>query len=245
MNAIIVDDEIHSGNVLSSDLKKHCPEVKILHQFDDSRRALDWLKVNQVDLVFLDIMMPHLTGIQLLEAVQPLKFHVIFTTAYNQYATKAFRLSAVDFLEKPVDPDELKQAVIKVASLMKLYLNLDHLSVLQHNLDTNHTYHKIALPSQKGYDFLSIHDILYFESDGNYAWAHLVKGKKTFVTKMLKQIESILDHQPYCRIHHQYLINMEHLERYERGDGGEVILTDGTKLPVSRERKGDFLGKIK
>lgn len=244
MNAILIDDEPHSLNILRSDLARHCPEVKVLQQFEDSREALRWLRSHSVDLVFLDIMMPHLTGIQLLEALQPLRFHVIFTTAYNQFATKAFRLSAVDFLEKPVNPEELKEAVGKVALLLDHHLGDDHLSVLHHNLDPGQNNHKIALPGQKGIEFLPIRDILYFESNGNYAWAHLLRGHKNFVSRMLKQIEAMLDPRTCFRIHHQYLINLEHLVRYERGNGGTAVLTDGTALPVARERRGEFLERI-
>lgn len=244
MNAILIDDEIHSLNILRSDLARHCPEVKVLKQFEDSREALTWLKTNSVDLVFLDIMMPHISGIQLLEALQPLQFHVIFTTAYNQYATKAFRLSAVDFLVKPVDLEELREAVNKAKALMDFHLGRDQLSVLNHNLETRQNNHKIALPGHKGIDFFTLHDILYFESNGNYAWAHVLQGQKSFVSRMLKQIEAMLDPGSYFRIHHQYLINLEHLARYERGDGGQVVLTDGTTLPVARERRAEFLGRI-
>ena len=242
MNAILIDDEIHSLNILRSDLARHCPEVKVIHQFDDSREALRWLRSHPVDLVFLDIQMPHLSGIELLEALRPLRFHVVFITAFSQYAVKAFRLSAVDFLEKPVDPDELKEAVSRVKKLTNQQPNEGQLGALSHNLRSDAqkpNHQKIALPGQRGLDFIPLHEILYFESDGNFSWVHLFNGRKNFVSRSLKKIESLLEQHPFYRIHHQFLINLEQLVRYEKADS-RVILADGRQLPVARDKKGGF-----
>lgn len=244
MNAIIVDDEIHSANVLRTDLSTYCPQVKIIKQFDDSRLAQTWIKANTIDLVFLDIMMPHLTGIQLLESLQPIHFHVIFTTAYNQYATKAFRLSAVDFLEKPVDSVELTQAIQKVGSLMDLHIMEEQINTLRHNLDHLQTHRRVALPCNKGFEFVALDDINYLESEGNFTWVYFSSGKKVLVTKLLKQMELILDFPSFCRIHNKYFINLNHLKRFERSDGGTVFMDDDTELGVSRERKAELMAKM-
>ncbi len=241
MHAIIVDDEPHSSNVLSTDLALHCPEVTISSIFNDSRDAIKWLSKNKPELVFLDIMMPHINGIELLEQLQPVNFHVIFTTAYNQFATKAFRLSAVDYLEKPISSEDLMEAIRKVNQLQ---FQTEQLQVLRQNLLNDHKNKKLALPNSKGFDFVNVQDVIWLESDGNFTKVYLA-DKVFHVTSLLKQMETTLEPFGFFRIHHKYMVNLKKLDKYERGDGGNVILSNRVNLPVSRDKKQDFLERIK
>lgn len=243
LKAVLIDDEKHCLDTLSDDLRNYCPEVEVVAQFEASAPALSWLRQHQTDVVFLDIVLPDMSGFQLLEQLAPLPFHVIFTTAYIDYAVQALRISAVDFLQKPVDRDELTAAVMRLKQKKESSISADHFRTLLENLERPGKPKRIGLPTRLGIDFLPVSDILYFEADGNYAQAFIHgKEKPLFVTRPLKELELTLSGFPFCRIHHTYLAHLDHVERYLRGDGGQVVMSNGTKLPVSRGRKEDFLG---
>ena len=237
----MVDDEKHCLDTLSRDLSRHCPQVEVLAQFCNPDHALSWLRQHQPDVVFLDVVMPQMTGFQMLEQLAPFPFQVIFTTAYSKYAVQALRMSAVDYLQKPIDSDELKDAVERVRQRGTAHFSMEQLEVLLQNLTQNNAVKRIGLPTNNGFDFIPTDEILYFKADGNYTYAHVEGKEKLFVTRSLKEMEKVLEGYTFCRIHHSYLINLDHLAHYIRGEGGKVEMSNGDTLPVSRNRKRPFL----
>lgn len=245
IKAILVDDEKHCLDTLSRDLTRHCPEVQIEAIFDNPQHALAWLRENTPDVVFLDVVMPQMTGFQLLEQLKPTSFHVIFTTAHSEYAVQALRISAIDYLLKPIVKEELLAAIDRLHNTNGAGLPIPHLEALLYNLEKANHIKRIGLPTRAGYDFVPTDDIFYCEADGNYVNVFMNGREKLFVTRSLKELESLLETFSFCRIHHSFIVNLAHVSRYIRGDGGEVILGNGTTLPVSRNRKDEFLERWK
>lgn len=245
LTAVLIDDEKHCLETLAEDLGAHCPEIEVVMRFEASAPALSWLRQHQVDVVFLDIILPGMSGFQLLEQLSPLRFHVIYTTAYSEYAVQALRASAVDFLLKPIDPDELKTAVKRLLERKENHFSLEHITVLLENLNKQAVPARLALPTRNGYDFLPLGDILYFEADGNYTYVFLKDRDKLFVTRSLKELEAQVSGFNFCRIHNGYLVNLGHVDRYLRGDGGQVVMSNGEKLPVSRGKRDGFWGRLR
>lgn len=237
----MIDDEQHCLDTLQNDLARYCPDIEVIQAFHSSEKAKDWLLAHSADVLFLDIVMPGLTGFQLLEALAPETFHVIFTTAYSEYAVRALRLSAVDYLEKPIDKDELIAAVGRLRERAGGKLVPVQLDTLIHNLERANKNKRIGLPDRSGYEFFEAGDILYCEADGNYCSVYFSDGGKRLVTRSLKDMEELLDGASFCRIHHGVLINLNRVKRYLKGDGGSVEMTNGVSLPVSRHKKDNFL----
>lgn len=241
----MIDDEQHCLDTLRNDLATFCPEVEVIQTFDSSEHAREWLKSHHADVIFLDIVMPGLTGFQLLDALSPVSFQVIFTTAYSEFAIKALRLSAVDYLEKPIDKDELIAAVERLKARHEVSFLPAQMSALLHNMEKGPQVRRIGLPSSLGIDFVPVDEIIYCEADGNYSNILFENGRKQLVTRSLKEMDSLLSDFSFCRIHHGYLVNLEQVRRYIRGDGGAVEMTNGETLPVSRNKKTDFLERLK
>ncbi|MBK8491869.1 MAG: response regulator transcription factor [Saprospirales bacterium] len=243
IKAILVDDEKHCLDTLSRDLARHCPEVQIEATFDNPEPALAWLREHTPDVVFLDVVMPQMTGFQLLEQLPAHSFDVIFTTAYSEYAVQALRVSAVDYLQKPIDKDELREALSRIQQKERNGIPKLQFEALLHNLEQANHIKRIGLPTRLGYDFIQTADMRYFEADGNYAYVFLQGSDKLFVSRSLKELETMLADFSFCRIHHSFLVNLGHVSRYIRGDGGEVEMSNGSVLPVSRNRKEHFLSR--
>jgi len=198
------------------------------------------------DLVFLDIEMPGMSGFEMMGKLDKVDFAVIFVTAYDQYALQAFRCAATDYLLKPVISDQLKDAVNRVASHKQepqdSKLQLD---ALLYNLREGIKSPRIALPTGRGIDFVEADDILYCNAESNYTHVVLTGNKKYTLSKTLKDVEEMLEHLDFFRIHQSHLINFKHLQRYVRDDGGFVVMQDGTHIPISKRRKEEFLAKMK
>ncbi len=241
--AIIIDDEELSRESLTLDIQKHCPNISVIAQCPSAKEGMLTIKSLKPDLIFLDVQMPWMNGIEMLEVMRPFDFKVIFVTAYDQYAIQAFRLSALDYLLKPIDPEELKTAVSKMKEADHNPYR-DQIANLLENADRSDLEKRIAIPNSDGLEFIKISDILYCEADGSYCYVHLVDGKKILVAKPLLHAEKLLKPYDFCRIHHSFLINLFHVEKYIRGDGGTVIMQGGVYLPVARNRKGDLMQKI-
>lgn len=239
--AVLIDDEQHCLDTLQNDLARYCPEIEVVQSFNSSEKAKEWLLTHTADVLFLDIVMPGLTGFQLLEELAPATFHVIFTTAYSEYAIKALRLSAVDYLEKPIDKDELIAATVRLRERAAWKIFPDQLNALIHNLEKANKVKRVGLPDRNGYEFFEAGDILYCEADGNYCSVYFSGGGKRVVTRSLKEMEELLNDAAFCRIHHGVLINLNQVKRYLKGDGGSVEMANGVSLPVSRNKKEDFL----
>lgn len=246
MKAIIIDDEELGRTVLKNLVQKYCREISIVGEASNIKEAKKVILETNPALIFLDIEMQGGSGFDLLEQMKGSDFSVIFTTAYNQYAVKAFRYSAVDYILKPINIDELLAAVKKV-------VNPTNKKVMQSSLDhfmDSHTNqgvsknNKLALPTQEGLVFVDINDILRCEADGKYTHCFIMGGKKLYSTRSLKDFEEQLAPRGFCRIHHAHLVNLNHIKNYVKGDGGQVLMANGDSVIVSKRKKEEFLNRL-
>lgn len=242
IRAILIDDEINCLDVLEWTIKQQCPQVEIIDKCTSSSLGFKSITENNPDLVFLDIQMPHMNGFELLTRLMPVNFDVIFTTAYDHFAIKAFKFSAIDYLLKPIDPDELGLAVLKSIQRKSLSEN-PNIDDLLNNLKSLYqpSKTKIAIPSMDGLIFLHINDIISCEASSNYTIMHLHGQEKITATKTLKSFCELLEPYQFFRVHQSHLINIEHLVRYVKGEGGYVVLSDGSMVNVSRANREKFL----
>ena len=241
LNAVIVDDEKHCLETLSWQLQRFCPEVHLVATCNGANEALKILQKQPIDLVFLDIEMPHMNGFEMLQQIRAIKFDIIFTTAYDMFAVKAFKFSAVDYLLKPIDKDQLKQSVQKV--IMKgQAISAEQLNVLFQSLyQQSPNLQKIALPTMEGLEFIQADHIVHCQSESNYTHIFLQNGSRLLISKTLKETEEMLMGHNFMRVHHSHLINLNHIKKYVKGDGGYVIMSDDSSVNVSRSRKDDLL----
>jgi len=250
LRAAIIDDEANARQALTNMLQLVAPEVEIVGEAKNVDLGIELIKTQKPNIVFLDIQMPGKTGFDLLSSFEKLDFGVIFTTAYQEYALKAFRFSAIDYLLKPIDPDELQEAVAKYKEIIgevdkkQLEILQEHLASSENKIRKSNANQRIALPSSEGVHFINLTDIIQCESLGSYTKFHLLTGQKIVVSKLLKDYEEILDNFHFFRIHQSNIINLEHIKRYVKGDGGQVWMVDNAEIEVSRRRKEEFLALL-
>lgn len=244
MRAIIIDDEKHCRDGLAIMLSKHCPRVELLEQCSGAKSAIKMIAQHQPDIIFLDIEMPGMNGFEMLEYCSGYDFEIIFTTAYNEYAIKAIRHSALDYLLKPINKTELIEALARVGESKKLSAS-SRIAGLLETMTGKKTAERIALPTIDGLIMVDTKDILYCESENNYTRFHLQNGKNIFISKTLKKTELLLhDKNNFFRIHHSFLINLDYVKQYIKGSGGEVMMANDKILSVSRTKRADFLAKL-
>ena len=239
LKAILVDDELDALKTLTWEIKTHCTEIDIIGQFDDPIKALAFIQSNPPDLLFLDIQMPRLNGFDLLDKIPNVDFEVIFVTAYDEYAVKAFRINAIDFLLKPVITADLIEAIKRV----NLKIHLDPGQSKSNNLKIEklkNSFNKIPLPNSDGIEFVLPHNVLYCKSDGSYTYV-IMENRKVLITKSLREMEDILQEHNFLRTHKSYLVNLNHIINYIRIDGGYLILSNGDKVAVSRRKKEELM----
>lgn len=240
MKSLIIDDEPDAVEALHLTLMETCPEVAVAGKFTDPEKGLAAIRALKPDLVFLDIEMPVMNGFQLLEELGDLSFSLVFTTAYDRFAVKAFRFSAVDYLLKPINSEELRKAVDKAAEKQRIEkTQLDLLRQQLYAPDAKR-FDKIALPYAHGYTFVELADLMYCESDSSYTKFYLSTGEMYLITKTLGDVEDMLNGGDFFRIHKQFLVNMRHIRSYIRGDGGYVVMPNKVSIPVSRIKKEEF-----
>lgn len=235
---ILIDDEPKAVKSLKWEIENYCQDVEILETFTDPFKAVKFLKLHDIDGVFLDIEMPDMTGFDFLDCFQKRRFKVVFVTAYSQYAIKAIKENAMDYLLKPIDTEDLIATVEKLKAEQKKQ-NYDALERRRFEDDNK----RIKIPVEGKLVFLETDNIIYCEGDGNYSRIYLEKGKPLFVSKILKQIQTILPSKNFFRVHNSYIINIDKVSEYLKTDG-YVILDNHAKIPVSRNRKSIFLDKI-
>jgi len=243
MTALLVDDEKHCRDVLSLLLKRYCPGVHILAQCASGQEGQTAIDTLRPDLVFLDIEMPGMSGFEMLETCHYSAFRVIFTTAFNEYAIKAIRHNALDYILKPIDKDELIRAVAKAEQALIAHAPTQIDQFLGY-LHSQRAGDRIALPTMEGLQIIQSQEIYYCESDGGYTRFALRNGQIILISKTLKEVEEVLESKGFCRVHHSYLINLRYVQRYIRGDGGEVVMENNKTLPVSRNKKQEFLSLL-
>lgn len=248
MRTIIVDDEKLSRSVLTLLLEKHCPAVDIVAVCADGISALQAIEKHKPELLFLDVEMPGLNGFEVLQACKEASFSIIVTTSHDHYALEAIRHNALDYLMKPIIKDDLLEAVDK--ALLRLtkkkeqsVSKTDSLMEFLHQ----HLYpgERLALPSPEGLRMLLVKDILYCMADGENTriYLHSTPGASV-VNRTLKEVESSLKNKGFFRVHHSYVVNLFYMDRYIKGDGGDIIMSNGNSIPVSRNRKQEFLERI-
>lgn len=244
IRVIIIDDEKKCISLLQKRLQEAFPELEIVAMCALPDEAIKAIRILEPDLVFLDIEMPHKNGFEVLESTKDIPFDVVFTTAYQQYAIKAIKFSALDYLLKPIDADELKEAVYRFKQKQKNEQRDKQLTVLFDNLKNN-SYNRLSLSTNEGVIFLNTTDIVYCEASGGYTIFHMKNGDKLITSKTLKDYESILSESQFFRIHHSYLINTFEIKRYIKGEGGIAIMSTNDELPVSKRKKDDFIKQLK
>lgn len=234
LKAVIIDDVKEAREALLKDISEYCPEIEIIGQADGVVSGAKLIKTEKPDLVFLDIQMNDGSGFDLLEVLGDINFKVIFTTASDAFAVKAFKYSAVDYLLKPVDADELVKAVGKVEE----GTHKDSVSLLLENSKQNNKpFRKLALNTLDKLHIVNISDIVRCESDVNYTQFFFADKSKLLVTKTLKDFEELLSEHQFVRVHQSHLVNSNYIKEFVKGDGGYLVMTDGTSVPVSTRKR--------
>ncbi len=244
IKAVIVDDEPYSCESLVTLLERYCPGVKVADICYSGDHALTVIPQLQPQIVFLDIEMPRMNGFELLEKLPELKFEIIFTTSYDQYAIKAIRFSALDYLLKPIDREELQRAVQKVTDRLHHPLPQQMEILLQKIRQPVSSIQKIALPTMEGLQMIPVDSIISCASDSNYTVLLLKDKQKLIVSRTLKEIEEMLEEYLFLRVHHSHIVNLNEVSKYVKGEGGYVVMSDDSSVDVSRSRKEMLLKKL-
>lgn len=241
INAIAIDDEGHCLETLALLLHRYCPEVE-LTCCKSAAAGLQAIQERPPALVFLDVEMPHMNGFTMLEQLTDIPFAVIFTTSYDQYAIQAIRYSALDYLLKPIDPVELLAAIKKFSQQHPAPVTAQIRHLLSQINGTNAAFNKMAVPTTEGFEFIPVEKLMHCEASGNYTHFYLRDGKKIIASRTLKDIEEQL--KPFVhfvRVHHSFVVNLNHINKYIRGEGGHLIMSDGSTIAVSRSRKDSLM----
>lgn len=243
LRSLIIEDEKENQATLVNMLTMYCQDVEILEVFDTVAKAVPFIKSNNIHLIFLDIELPGESGFSLFDYISHPSFNIIFTTAYNQYAVKAFKLSAVDYLLKPIDLTDLKQSIEKVKKLDNHHKMDEVYQMLVQNIQ--HGSQRIAVAHQNGYDLVEINEILWLEADINYTIIHLKSNGKIIVAKTLKMFEDFLDPNQFIRISRGAIVNIKYIIRFQKQAGLSVTLIDNSIISLSETRKEEFLSMYK
>ena len=239
--AIIIDDEQKGRIALKQKLADYCANIQLLGEAENGEAGIELIEKHHPDIVFLDIEMPRMDGFEMLQKLPEKKFHIIFTTAYDQYAIKAIKYAAFDYLLKPIDIEELQAAILKVNAGENNQTKMQ-VELLRQNIQhPKRQLNKLAIPTLEGLMFYDINDIVYLEANSNYTNIYFLNKTKIITSKTLGEFEELLPEEFFFRIHHSYLINLNFIKRYIKGDGGQIELQNGTYVEVSRRKKEEFL----
>ena len=242
IKAIIVDDELGARESLLKMVEKNCKNIEVVAKADSMTTAFEAINKHQPDLVFLDIEMPNGNAFDLLEKFKEIDFDIIFTTAYDHYAIKAIKFSAIDYILKPIDSEELVQAVqrFEEKNVQKNMLDKKFKALLS-NIRPENKLKKVGIPDGDGLIFINLSDIIRCDSDGNYTFFVLTTGKRILASRTLGEYEQMFIDDNFFRVHRSHLINLQHVKKYIKGEGGYVIMGDNSQVEVSRRNKTDFL----
>ncbi len=242
IRSILIDDEQHCRDSLCKTLEDYFPEIELISVCTNVKEGLQAIEQFKPELVFLDVEIPPSTGFDLLQHLTPISFEVIFTTAFDKYAIRAIKASALDFLLKPVGREELglaierfRQKKIKNNSQLQMEALFENIRHLKDQLK------KIMLPNQNGFEFASVKDIIRLQSDSNYTTFYFMDKRKVIVSKTIKEYEEMLAGHDFFRVHQSHIINLNYIKSYTKGEGGSVVMQDGSEIDVSRRRKDEFL----
>lgn len=242
LRSIIVEDEKTSREILKNFIQKYCPNVNVLGEAENVDEALELIRKNDLDLVFLDVEMPYGNAFDLLDRVGNINFETVFVTAYDHYAIDALNQHAAYYLLKPISIDELIKAVdfVTQIKIKEQQFDTKKLEPIIHNKSE-----KISIPTQTGFEFIDTRDILYCQADDNYTQFYLKNDDKRLVSKTLGFFEKQLSDKGFFRIHKSYLINLSIIQSYHKGKGGTIVLSNGKSLPVASSKKASFLSYFK
>lgn len=238
MKIAIIDDEMHCIKSLELHLNSLFPDSEIVYKTTKPKEAIGPLLSLKIDLLFLDVEMPGINGFELLEQFEELPFNVIFATAYSQYAIQAFKAQAINYLLKPIDENELKEAVSNWKEKYNQEKGSEEINrLLTHLKKEGLLESKIAVPISEGFEFLDVKEILYCQSQNNYTYIYLESGEKVLISKTLKMVEKALERFYFLRTHQSFLINPNFMKKYIRSDGGYLVMSDKKQIPVSNSKK--------
>lgn len=243
IKAVIVDDEPKAIQSLTWELENFSNDIEVVETFTNPETAITYLKTHTPDCLFLDINMPTMDGFQFLDCINHKDYAVIITTAYNEYALKALKNEAIDYLLKPIDSDDLKETIAKIKKFYTNNISIAKVEEVLLNFNANLKHQKVILNTDGKLVFLNIDDILYIESDGNYSTFFMTKNQKMVVTKKIKEIDAILPENYFFRIHNSYIINLNKIKEFVKNEA-YVVMESNEKIPVARQRKSDFLNKL-
>lgn len=244
LRSVIIDDEPQNATTLKNDLAMYCSSVDVVSVCHSAKEGIMAIKKEKPDLVFLDIEMPWMNGFEMLEMLDDINFSIIFTTAHDQFAAKAFRISAVDYLLKPIDAYDLQEAVRKAQQKSEKQFGNVHIENLLRNIKQPSSQQKIALPYKDGYEFVEVSHIVYCQAEGAYTKVFLDNKKYILVSRSLGDIEELLPADIFQRIHHSTVVNLQFITHFVRTDGGYVKLQTGEQLSVSKSKKEFVMDKL-
>ena len=242
IRCILIDDEKNALEMMEWLLKTYCPDVEIVAMCNSSELGVEAIRQHRPDLVFLDIEMPKMNGFDMLEKFDKLFFEVVFCTAYDQFAIKAFKYSALNYLLKPVDPDDLKATISRINE-KKSAPSREQFDLLLQSMNQREksTPQRIALTTGDGLIFVPTADIIYCEAESNYTNVVLTGGKKILVSKVLKEIDEVLSGPDFYRVHSSFLININRIKKLVRGDGGYIVMDNDATVSISRSKRQEFM----
>ena len=241
MKAIIIEDEILGIKSLSSLLERYCPELELIGTAMEVEKGIQLIQEVKPELIFLDVQLQEGTAFEILKRIDQLNFQLIFTTAFSQYAIKAIKFNALDYLLKPIDVDELKAAVAKAQKQAKPQEENTRIKNLIHNQIEAKEDPILTLPTTESLEFIRISDIVRCKAEGAYTLFFIQDGRQILVSKHIKVYETLLNDNAFYRPHQSHLINRNYLQRFVKGDGGYLLMQDGSSIPVSKHRRSDFL----
>lgn len=245
IKAIIIDDEAHARESLTNVIHQYCQEITVIGSGENVADAIALINRFSPDIVFLDIDLPNGNGFTLFEHITSPNFETIFTTAYEEYAIKAFRVAALDYLTKPIDFRQLIEAVERFRTKQKVELKEQRIELLLENLSNKPTeFNKLVLPDYDGYTLIKVSDIIYCKADGSYTEIYLLNGKTITTSKLLKVVEELLPSQTFYRIHKSYVVNLNLIKRYNKSEGHQVLMESNTLLDVSDRNKKEFIERL-
>ncbi len=244
LRAILVDDEFSSLQNLQQKLTKFCPEIQVVATAQKPEDAILLIRQHKPDVIFLDIEMPRMNGFRMLDELGNYDFEIVFTTAYNHYAVDAIRISAFDYLTKPIALKDLQKTAERLSLRTKRYTK-DKMEAFRTSItSTKSQEEKLAVPTGDGLEFIPIKNIVHIESSSNYSKIFLIDRKKILITKQLGDLEEMLQSYHFFRVHNSHLINLLHVKKYSRGEGGQVVMENDDVIDISRRKKEEFFKLI-
>jgi two-component system LytT family response regulator len=244
LTALIVDDEEDGRDTLRNFLQRYCPEVTSVAEASSVQEAITRIGEHQPTLVFLDINMPHENGFELFRSIPEPHFHTVFVTAHDEYALQAIKHHALDYILKPINIEELIAAVDRAKMLAGKQQTAIDFGSLSHLMQAPSSRERLALPILDGFIYVLLNDVVRCEAEGNYSTFYFTNGRKLLVCRTLGFYEEMLKETGFMRVHHHHLINVAHVDKYQRGRGGIITMSDGTEVAVSQRKKDDFLRMI-